>query len=130
MPVTAGATSTRRGARSRSCGSDCWAGSTMTGRRGARVWSIGQPALTLLFTVLVAVFVVAPPALTPSDVSSATTTVSTLAGMPSATAGRPLVRPGRGAPGALAPLAGPGMPAGDARVIRMQVGGRERGYLL
>src|SRR3954468_2059139 len=102
----------------------------MTSRRGARVWSIGQPALTLLFTVLVAVFVVAPPALTPSDVSSATTSVSTLAGLPAKTIGRSLVLPGQGAPGALAPLAGPGMPAGDARVVRMHVGGRERGYLL
>jgi polyhydroxybutyrate depolymerase len=99
--------------------------------RGAQVWSIGQPVLTLLLTVLVAVFVVAPPAHSPSDVTSAATTTAALAGtLPARSAGRSLVLPGQGAPGDLAPVAGPGMPAGDSRVVRLHVGGRERGYLL
>jgi polyhydroxybutyrate depolymerase len=101
--------------------------------RSARtqVWSIGQPALTLLLTLFVAVFVVAPPALSPSDVTSAATPAAAVPAAAAAqTAGRSLVLPGQGSPGDLAPLAGPGMPAGDSRVVRMTVGGRERGYLL
>ena len=98
-------------------------------RRRAQVWSVGQPALTLLLTLVVAGLVVAPPALSPAGVSSAG--VSALAGDTSVQAdGRSLVLPGQGSPGDLAPLAGPGMPAGDARVVRLQIGGRERGYLL
>jgi polyhydroxybutyrate depolymerase len=97
--------------------------------RGAQVWSIGQPALTVLLTLFVAAFVVAPPGHTPSDISSAAATrAATTATAQSA--GRSLVLPGQGAPGDLAPLAGPGMPAGDSRVVRVSVGGRERGYLL
>jgi polyhydroxybutyrate depolymerase len=102
--------------------------------RGAQLWSIGQPAVTLLLTLFVAVFVVAPPALTPSDVTSAATTAVSSSALssqlPAQSVGRSLVLPGQGAPGDLEPVAGPGMPAGDARVVRIQVGGRERGYLL
>jgi polyhydroxybutyrate depolymerase len=101
-------------------------------QRHAHIWSLGQPVLTLLLTLFVAAFVVAPPALSPSDVTSAATTAASTitGGVPAQSAGRSLVLPGQGAPGDLAPLAGPGMPAGDARVVRMHVGGRERGYLL
>jgi polyhydroxybutyrate depolymerase len=100
----------------------------MSGQARARLWSIGQPTLTLVLTLLVAVFVVAPPALRPAAVTSAAGTRA--ATTEAQTAGRSLVLPGQGAPGDLAPLAGPGMPAGDSRVVRMTVGGRERGYLL
>jgi polyhydroxybutyrate depolymerase len=101
-------------------------------QRHAQLWSLGQPVLTLLLTLFVAAFVVAPPALSPSDVTSAATTnaASLIGGVPAQSAGRSLVLPGQGWPGDLAPVAGPGMPAGDARVVRMHVGGRERGYLL
>jgi polyhydroxybutyrate depolymerase len=96
----------------------------------SRLW---QPALTLLLTMLVAVFVVAPPALSPSDVTSAATPAAHAAieANPAAQSiGRSLVLPGQGSPDDLAPLVGPGMPAGDSRVVRMTVSGRERGYLL
>jgi polyhydroxybutyrate depolymerase len=96
----------------------------------SRLW---QPGLTLLLTLLVAVFVVAPPALSPSDVTSAATPAARPAvdANPAAqTIGRSLVLPGQGSPDDLAPLVGPGMPAGDSRVVRMTVAGRERGYLL
>jgi polyhydroxybutyrate depolymerase len=94
------------------------------------VTSLWQPTLTLLLTLFVAVFVVAPPALSPSDVTSAATTTASDAASVLQSTGRSLVLPGQGSPGDLAPLAGPGMPAGDSRVIRMTIGGRERGYLL
>jgi polyhydroxybutyrate depolymerase len=94
-----------------------------------RLW---QPTLTLLLTLFVALFVVAPPAHSPSDVTSAASTLSSTTSAVSAvqSAGRSLVLPGQGSPGDLAPLVGPGMPAGDSRVVRLNVGGRERGYLL
>ncbi|MBK5307363.1 MAG: hypothetical protein JJD92_11810 [Frankiaceae bacterium] len=102
------------------------------GKRDVRrqVWSIGQPALTVLLTLFVAVFVVAPPAPSPNDVISAATTASATSGLPAASVGRSLVLPGQGTPGDLAPVAGPGMPAGDSRVVRLDIAGRERGYLL
>ena len=101
----------------------------------ANVFHLWQPALTLLLTLLVAVFVVAPPALSPSDVTSAATPAAVAQAAQAApaaaqTTGRSLVLPGQGSPGDLAPLVGPGMPAGDSRVVRMTVAGRERGYLL
>ncbi len=40
------------------------------------------------------------------------------------------VLPGQRTPDGLAHQAGPGTPAGDSRVVKMTVGGRERGYLL
>ncbi len=99
--------------------------------RRAQLWSIGQPVLTLLLTLVVGVFVVAPPAVTSSSVSSASTLTKPVAAeLPSQSAGRSLVLPGQGTPGDLDPLAGPGFPAGDARVVRLRVGARERGYLL
>lgn len=101
--------------------------------RSARLWSVGQPALTLLLTLFVAAFVVAPPAHTPAEVSSAETTAAAVTAptpQPLPAAGRSLVLPGQGTPGDLDPLVGPGFPAGDARVVRMRSGGRERGYLL
>jgi len=93
--------------------------------RGARLWSLGQPALTLLLTLLVAGFLVAPPAARPAGVTSGSTTAAAVS-----PAGRSLVLPGQDAPVNLEPLAGPGFPAGDARVVRLRSGGRERGYLL
>lgn len=95
----------------------------------AQLWSLGQPALTLLLSLFVAVFVVVPPALSPSAASTSSTTQAA-DGATAQTAGRSLVLPGQGSPGDLAPVAGPGMPAGDSRVVRLNVGGRERGYLL
>ena len=97
--------------------------------RRALLWSVGQPVLTLLLTLFVAVFVVAPPAHTAAEVSSAATTPAGTTPAPP-TAGRSLVLPGQGTPGDLEPLVGPGFPAGDARVVRLSSGGRERGYLL
>lgn len=94
------------------------------------VTSLWQPTLTLLLTVFVAVFVVAPPALSPSDVTAAAAAATDAAAAAVQSTGRSLVLPGQGAPGDLAPLAGPGMPAGDSRAVRMTVGGLERGYLL
>jgi polyhydroxybutyrate depolymerase len=100
------------------------------GRRRAELWSIGQPVATLLFTLVVALLVVAPPALTSAGISSASTDRAE-AGVPAQAAGRSLVLPGQGTPGDLAPpQAGPGNPAGDSRVVRLRVSGRERGYLL
>jgi polyhydroxybutyrate depolymerase len=96
----------------------------------AHVTSLWQPALTLLLTLFVAAFVVAPPALSPSDVTSAATPAAAAAAVALQSTGRSLALPGQGSPGDLAPVAGPGMPAGDSRVVRMTVGGRERGYLL
>ena len=94
----------------------------------AHLWSLGQPALTLALTLFVAVLVVAPTGIEPAVVTAATPAEAAAAS--AQTAGRSLVLPGQGAPGDLSPLAGPGMPAGDSRVVRMTVGGRERGYLL
>jgi polyhydroxybutyrate depolymerase len=99
------------------------------GSRHAQLWSIGQPVLTLLLTLFVAVFVVAPPATAPSDVSAAATPSEVAVTSPVSPA-RSLTLPGQGTPGDLSPLAGPGFPAGDSRVVRLQIGGRERGYLL
>lgn len=101
--------------------------------RAALLASIGQPALTLVLTLVVAVFVVSPPARTPASVSSAGSTIAgqvTPAGAVPTTDGRSLVLPGQGTPGDLEPIAGPGFPAGDSRVVRLRSGGRERGYLL
>ena len=94
----------------------------------AQLWSVGQPALTVLLSLFVAVLVLAPPAIRPSAVTG--TPPAEAAAASAQTAGRSLVLPGQGAPGDLAPVAGPGMPAGDSRVVRMTIGGRERGYLL
>jgi polyhydroxybutyrate depolymerase len=94
----------------------------------AQLWSVGQPAFTVLLSLFVAVLVLAPPPMRPSAVTGAPTAEA--AGATAQTAGRSLVLPGQGAPGDLSPLAGPGMPAGDARVVRLTVAGRERGYLL
>jgi polyhydroxybutyrate depolymerase len=96
----------------------------------AHVTSLWQPALTLLLTLFVAAFMVVPPALSPSDVTSAATSAANATSAAVQTTGRSLALPGQGSPGDLAPVAGPGMPAGDSRVVRMNVGGRERGYLL
>ncbi|MDT7573545.1 MAG: polyhydroxybutyrate depolymerase [Actinomycetota bacterium] len=96
----------------------------------AHVTSLWQPALTLLLTLLVAAFVVVPPALSTSDVTAAATTAADAASSAVQTTGRSLALPGQGSPGDLAPVAGPGMPAGDSRVVRLTVAGRERGYLL
>ena len=105
----------------------------MGGGRGrrAQLCSLGQPTLTLLLTLVVAAFVLVPAALSPASVSSAsTTTAAVLGSVPVQAAGRSLILPGQSTPGDLSPLAGPGTPAGDSRVVRFQVGGRERGYLL
>jgi polyhydroxybutyrate depolymerase len=101
----------------------------MSRQARAQLWGIGQPALTLLLTLFVATFIVAPPALRSSDVSAAPPVTKSVTAA-AQTAGRSLVLPGQGAPGNLEPIAGPGMPAGDSRVVRMDVGGQERGYLL
>jgi polyhydroxybutyrate depolymerase len=101
--------------------------------RSALLASIGQPALTLVLTLLVAVFVVGSPGTTPANVSSASSTIAAavapVAAVPT-TDGRSLVLPGQGTPGDLEPIAGPGFPAGDSRAVRLRFGGRERGYLL
>jgi polyhydroxybutyrate depolymerase len=96
-------------------------------RRRAELWSLSQPLLTLLLTAFVAVFVVAP-----AGISATTGTPAAVAAdLPTAqSVGRSLVLPGQGTPGDLAPQAGPGNPAGDSRVVRLTVQGRERGYLL
>ncbi|MDT7548173.1 MAG: polyhydroxybutyrate depolymerase [Actinomycetota bacterium] len=96
------------------------------GRRQAQVWSLGQPVLTLVLTAFVAVFVVAPAGLS----STTGTTAAVAADLPDQSVGRSLVLPGQGTPGDLAPQAGPGNPAGDSRVVRLPINGRERGYLL
>jgi polyhydroxybutyrate depolymerase len=90
------------------------------------VWSLGQPVLTLVLTAFVAVFVVAPAGLS----STTGTTAAVAADLPDQSVGRSLVLPGQGTPGDLAPQAGPGNPAGDSRVVRLPINGRERGYLL
>lgn len=95
-----------------------------------QLWSIGQPALTLLLTLIVAVFVVAPPAPGPGEVTSAASAASLTPAAPAQSVARSLVLPGQGTPGNLTSVAGPGTPAGDSRVVRLPVGGRERGYLL
>jgi polyhydroxybutyrate depolymerase len=88
--------------------------------------------VTLLLTLFVGVFVVAPPSLTPASVSSAASTAaaSLTRGAPAEASGRSLALPEQGTPSDLELLQGPGNPAGDSRVVRMRVGGRERGYLL
>lgn len=100
------------------------------GSRRAQVWSMGQPVLTLLLTLFVAVFVVAPPAPTSAGDSSEAAAPTELGVTSPVTPARSLLLPGQGTPGDLTPLAGPGFPAGDSRVVRLQIGGRERGYLL
>lgn len=101
-------------------------------QRRAQLWSIGQPALTLLLTLVVTAVVLAPPS--PRSSSAALTTTPAAAAVtssvPAQSAGRSLVLPGQGRPGDLTSRVGPGTPAGDSRVVRMQSGGRERGYLL
>ncbi|GAC1439658.1 MAG: hypothetical protein NVS3B26_02850 [Mycobacteriales bacterium] len=101
--------------------------------RRLRLWSIGHPALTLLLTLSVAVFVVPPPAHPAAAVSSAARTATVAppaAPQTPSTDARSLLLPGQGTPAGLEPLVGPGFPAGDARVVRLRSGGRERGYLL
>jgi polyhydroxybutyrate depolymerase len=95
-----------------------------------QVWSLGQPALTLLLTLIVALFVVTPPAFSPSGATTVAVPPAHAEEAAAQTTGRSLVLPGQGAPGDLAPVAGPGMPAGDSRVVRLTVSGLERGYLL
>ena len=84
---------------------------------------VGLPALTLIVTLLVAVFVVVPSVVAPTPADSATARAEVV------TRGSSLTLPGQRTP-ALALQAGPGTPAGDSRVVRMDVQGRERGYLL
>lgn len=101
----------------------------------AQLYSVGQPALTLLLTLLVAGFVLTAPTPSPSTRTSAAAAKEPTAAelnttVPAQSIGRSLVLPGQGSPGDLAPQAGPGTPAGDSRVVRLEVGGRERGYLL
>lgn len=101
-------------------------------QRRARLWSLGQPALTLLLTLVVAAVVLAPPSPRRSSASAAQSTAAAAVtgGLPAQSVGRSLVLPGQGRPGDLTSRIGPGTPAGDSRVVRMQSGGRERGYLL
>lgn len=102
----------------------------------ARLWSIGQPTLTLLLTLAVGLFVVWVPVHASrssngaSEQPSAAPVAPAADAVPAHAAGRSLVLPGQGTPPGLTPLAGPGNPAGDSRVVRMTIGGRERGYLL
>ena len=86
--------------------------------------SVGQPALTLLLTLCVAVFVVVPGLIAPTTASSAPTSTGVVH------RGSSLALPGQSTPKGVALHVGPGTPAGDARVVRLDVGGRERGYLL
>src|SRR5687768_3314591 len=87
--------------------------------------SVGQPALTLLLTLCVAVFVVVPGLLAPTTASSAP-----LAATDVVHRGSSVALPGQSTPKGVALHVGPGTPAGDARVVRLDVSGRERGYLL
>lgn len=88
----------------------------------ARVWSIGQPVLTLAATLLAALVVVLPATVARTDAAST--------GRPGLDLPDQLAPPGQLTPVGFGPLAGPGMPAGDARIVRLRIGGRERGYLL
>jgi polyhydroxybutyrate depolymerase len=100
--------------------------------RGARWFSIGQPMLTLLLTLVVAVFVTTPSGQSLSSVTAAAPDLSVpLSGLPAAEAvGRSLLLPGQGTPNGLTPIVGPGTPAGDGRAVRLSLQGHERGYLL
>jgi polyhydroxybutyrate depolymerase len=87
--------------------------------------------LTLLLTLVVAVFVATPSGRSVSSVAAASADLAVpVSGLPAAEAvGRSLVLPGQGTPH-LTPLVGPGTPAGDGRVVRLSLQGHERGYLL
>src|SRR5690348_9502485 len=81
--------------------------------RRKHLLSVSMPALTLALTVGVAFFVAVPSLVAPSKASSTPTVSSSV-----------VTR------GSTIPLAGQGTPPGDSRVVRMKLGGRERGYLL
>jgi polyhydroxybutyrate depolymerase len=87
--------------------------------------SVGQPALTLLLTLCVAFFVAVPAFVSPEKASSTPTVSSSVV-----TRGSTIPLPGQGTPNGIELQAGPGTPAGDSRVVRMKLGGRDRGYLL
>ena len=91
--------------------------------RREQVVSVGQPALTLLLTLCVAVFVVVPGLIAPTSASSSTVGSSVMRGSS-------IALPGQSTPKGVALHVGPGTPAGDGRVVRLDVSGRERGYLL
>lgn len=98
--------------------------------------SVGQPALTLLLTLCVALFVAVPALFAPTRASSApgqptdaVTSGSSIA-YPGQSRSSVVALPGQRTPDGVALHAGPGTPAGDSRVVRLPVAGRERGYLL
>jgi len=97
-----------------------------TGRR-AEVFSLGQPLVTALLTIGVAASLLLAPGA--SGTPSTETQSSLLAALPAQAPTPSLILPGQSTPDI--PLeVGPGTPAGDSRVVRLHVGGRERGYLL
>jgi polyhydroxybutyrate depolymerase len=96
----------------------------------AELWSFGQPLLALVVTGLVAVFVVVPTGGSSTTGTPAAAAADRPADLPAPSVGRSLALPGQGTPRDLDPKAGPGNPAGDSRVVRLSVLGRERGYLL
>jgi polyhydroxybutyrate depolymerase len=93
------------------------------------VFSLGQPLLTVLLTVGAAASLVLAPGTSAPASGSSEPQSSLLAALPQPTPSRSLILPGQSTP-ELTLQVGPGMPAADSRVIRLHVGGRERGYLL
>lgn len=93
--------------------------------RRTHLVSVGQPALTLVLTLCVALFVAVPALLTPTTASSTPSASSSVV-----TRGSTIALPGQSTPNGIALHAGPGTPAGDSRVVKMKIGGQERGYLL
>jgi len=89
--------------------------------------SAGQLALTLAATLCVGFFVAVPSLTAPPRVPPAHGTVVSSSVV---TRGSTIPLPGQGTPHGIELQVGPGTPAGDSRVVRMKLGGRERGYLL
>ena len=88
-----------------------------------------QPALALLITAAVAVLVAVPLLLGPQQSGAASAGESSSLSIGSQTVSSSVL-PGQRTPDGIALQAGPGTPAGDSRVVKMTVGGLERGYLL
>lgn len=92
--------------------------------RRQQLVGVGIPALTLLLTCCVALLVGAP-LVSPTRASSVAATAPDVV-----MRGSTIALPGQSTPNGIALHQGPGTPAGDSRVVRLTIGGRERGYLL
>ncbi len=101
----------------------------------------GQPLLVLVLTAAVTLLVAVPLLVSPTSRADRAEATTAQVGSALSVGGQPEGQsqsissstsslPGQKTPDDISLQAGPGTPAGDSRVVRMTVAGRERGYLL